>query len=178
MKTLIISYSMTGNNEALAAKLAEALGADRAVIKEVKERKIITTAMDMLLGRAPKIEMDPIAHIGSYDLTVFCGPVWMGQVASPLRGPIKRYRDELGAYAFCSISGGADGPNPKLADELTKRLGKAPVAVVDQHIRTLLPADPPPTRDDTSAYRVTDEDVAKLAGNAAAALRQALAGSH
>jgi hypothetical protein len=62
-------------------------------------------------------------------------------------------------YAFISISGGADGPNPKLAGELEKRAGTEPGALIDLHIADLLPSDPKPTRKITSAYRINSEDI-------------------
>ena len=66
--------------------------------------------------------------------------------------------------AFISISGGALGPNPKLADDLTKRIGKKPVTVIDLHIADLLPSDPKPTRQNTSAYRLNEQDILNLTG--------------
>jgi len=100
----------------------------------------------------------------------------MGQVASPLRAYFKRLKGRLGRYAFVSISGGADGPNPKLGAELSQRLGKEPAAVIDLHIAALLPADPKPTRQDTSSYRLTDEDAIRLTDRVLESLHGALAG--
>jgi hypothetical protein len=86
----------------------------------------------------------------------------MGQVATPFRVCFKQLGD-IRKYAFISISGGADGSNPKLARELEERLGQEPACVIDLHIADLLPADPKPTRKDTMAYRITESDVNHLA---------------
>ena len=161
MKPLVISYSLTGNNEVLAESLTEALGAARGRITESKTRTIGTTALDMLLNRTPKIELE-VPEPQEHAPVLFVGPVWMGHVASPFRGCFTRLGPKLGDYAYVSISGGADGPNPKLADELTKRLGKAPRAVVDLHIADLLPKDPAPRREDTSSYRLSEQDAGEL----------------
>jgi hypothetical protein len=161
MKPLVISYSLTGNNEDLAERLTQALGAARGRITEPKARTMGTTAFDILLNRTPKIELEtpePEEHAP----VLFVGPVWMGHVASPFRGCFQELGARIGDYAYVSISGGADGPNPKLADELTKRLGKAPRAVIDLHIADLLPAEPKPRREDTSSYRLTEQDTGKL----------------
>jgi len=173
MKTTVISYSMTGNNDALAASLATALSANHVKITEPKRRTMVTIGLDMMFNRTPKIEM-PAVEIGSDDLVLFVGPVWMGQIAAPLRACVKQLCPRIGRYAFISISGGADGPNPKLGDELKKRMLKEPVAVIDQHIADLLPQEPKPTRDDTSAYRITEQDAKKLTDTAIAALRKAI----
>ncbi|MBC7097808.1 flavodoxin family protein [Candidatus Bipolaricaulota bacterium] len=172
MKTTVISYSLTGNNAALAAGISSAFQAEHI---ESRGRTIGTIALDMLFNRTPKVK--PIVDkVEDNDFVIFVGPVWMGQVASPLRAYFKRLKGRLGRYAFISISGGADGPNPKLARELSQRLGKEPAAVIDLHIAALLPADPKPTRQDTSSYRLTDEDAIRLTDRVLESLHGALAG--
>ena len=169
MKTNVISYSLTGNNDRLAHSLAEVLGAEHVRITELKERTIKRTAFDMLLNRTPRVEYH--GNLKRHDGTViFVGPVWMGGVASPFRDCFKNLRKPGGPYAFVSISGGADGPNPKLAGELKKRLRREPAAVVDMHIADLLPSEPKPTRDDTGTYQITEEEARALAKRAAASL--------
>jgi len=169
MKKMVVSYSMTGNNDDLAASLAVALGAEHVRITESKPRTMLTIVLDMFLNRTPKISMPP-EKIEAYDGVFFVGPVWMGQIATPFRACFKQARQKIGKYAFISISGGADGPNTKLAGELKKRLGKEPVALIDLHIANLLPPEPKPTRDDTSAYRITESDVDYLTDTIVAAL--------
>jgi hypothetical protein len=94
--------------------------------------------IDILFNRTPAVNLT-VDKMKDYDLVIFIEPVWMGHVATPLRGYFKHLKARLGRYAFVSISGGADGANPKLADELNKRLGKSPVALIDLHIVDLLP---------------------------------------
>jgi flavodoxin len=165
MKKLVISYSMTGNNDGLAKSIAADLGAEHIKITEPKKRTNGKIAMDVILNRTPKIN-ESIDDLDKYGLIIFVGPVWMGQVASPLRMCFKDLKDDIKHYAFISISGGALGPNPKLADDLTKRIGKKSAAVIDLHIADLLPSDPKPTRQDTSAYRLNEQDIQNLTGKA------------
>lgn len=172
MKTMVISYSSTGNNEALAAGLAAELTADHVRITERKNRTMGRTAMDVLLNRTPAISM-PEVEVEAYNLVLFVGPVWMGQVATPFRACFKQLGARLGAYGFVSISGGADGPNPKLAADLTKRLAREPTCLIDLHIADILPPEPEPTRDDTMAYRLTQGDVRQLTKTTMAALHDA-----
>jgi multimeric flavodoxin WrbA len=173
VKAIVISYSLTGNNENLAASLAATLGAEHVRITEPKPRATGKIVLDMVSKRTPKIIM-PVEEIEGYDLVLFVGPVWMGQIASPFRACFKQLCQEIGKYAFVSISGGADGPNPKLANELETRLGKEPVCLIDLHIADLLPSEPKPTRKDTMAYRVTERDVKHLTDTIVATLRKAM----
>lgn len=172
MKVLVVSYSLTGNNEAIAKRVASQLAADHVRITETKERTMGAIAADMMFNRTPRIDQG-LDELEGADLVVIVGPVWMGHVAAPLRACLKRLKGRLGRYAFCSISGGADGPNPKLADDLRKRVGRAPAAVVDLHIADLLPLDPRPTRQETQNYRLSEGDVEVLAGKMVGALREA-----
>lgn len=161
MKIIIISYSLTGNNEALATSIATEIAAEHIKISESKTRNMGTIFLDILFNRTP--EISPIVDkVRDNDLVIFVGPVWMGQVATPFRSYFEHLKGRVGPYAFVSISGGADGNNPKLAEELKKRMGKEPAKLIDQHIADLLPPDPKPKRKDTMAYHLSDNDMKKL----------------
>ena len=174
MKTAVISYSLTGNNEALANSIAAEFAAEHIKITESKPRTMGAIILDLLFNRTPQV--NPIVDkVEANDLVLFVGPVWMGQVATPLRAYFKHLKARLGQYAFISISGGADGANPKLAGELNKRVGKEPAALIDLHIADLLPSDPKPVRKDTSAYRLNDRDVKSLTNTIVKTLRETMA---
>ena len=171
MKVVVISYSLTGNNEALAGSIATELGAEHIRISENKRRKMLSIFLDILFDRTPRVQLqlDRVLHS---DLVVFVGPVWLGHVSTPFRVCFKRLRATKCQYAFVSISGGADGENVKLAGELNKRMGKEPAALIDLHIADLLPAIPKPTRKDTMVYRLTKSDIALLTVKAVKAIRE------
>jgi len=171
MKTTVISYSLTGNNEWLAKSLAGSLGAEHVSITEPGKRSMGTIFLDNLFKRTPKVAV-PAVKPEVHGLVVFVGPVWMGQVASPLRACFREFGPKLGKYTFVSICGGADGPNPKLAAELTKRLGKEPSAIVELHKADFLPPEPKPTRNDTMKYRVSEEQIRQLTDKAVSSLRK------
>ena len=162
MKTLVISYSLTGNNHALASSIANTLAAEHVKVVELKPRTMFTIFMDMLFNRIPQI-MPITAKPADYGLILLVAPVWMGKVASPLRACFKQLKDDTVKYAFVSISGGSAGPNTKLEADLIKRTGRLPAALIDLHITDLLPASPKPTQKDTAAYKVTSTDIQKLA---------------
>jgi flavodoxin len=161
MKTIVISYSLTGNNSDLAKSVAGGFAAEHIKITEPKPRTMGTIVLDMIFKRTPKVQPIPNS-LSNYDLILFFGPVWIGQVATPLRAYLKQLQKNPCPYAFISISGGADGPNLKLEGELQKRAGQKPIAVIDLHIADLLPIEPKPTRKVTSAYRVNSGEIKKL----------------
>lgn len=173
MKTVIVSYSLTGNNEALANSIAEEFEVEHIKISEPKPRAMGSIILDLILNRTPQVQPIP-DRLEKYDLILFFGPIWMGQVATPLRAYLKYLKTNLHKYAFISISGGADGPNPKLAGELKKRVGKEPIALIDLHIADLLPSDPKPVRKDTSAYRINNGDIRKLTNTIVKTLRETI----
>lgn len=171
MKIALVSYSLTGNNARYAEHLARTLSAERLPVRTRKPVTYGTITLDMILNRKPEIDLASDAF-SSYDLVLFVGPVWLGKVAFPFRRCFDMLKKNGRRYAFLSVSGGADGNNPYLTDELKQRAGAAPAFVLDQHIRELLPPEPAPTREQTSAYHVTDADCALFAGRAAEAIRQ------
>jgi hypothetical protein len=173
MKPIVISYSLTGNNQALATSIATELSAEHIKINEPKPRSGGTIFFDILFNRTPKVT-PVLDRMPDNDLIIFVGPVWMGNVATPLRAYFQLLIDKLGQYAFVSISGGASGPNPKLASELKKRTGKEPTALIDLHIADLLPKDPKPTRKDTQSYHLTDRDVKNLTDKVVKTLRESI----
>ncbi len=98
----------------------------------------------------------------------------MGHVASPLRAYFKHFKNRIEKFAFVSISGGADGPNPKLGNDLRKRLGKEPITIIDLHIADLLPSNPKPNREATSTYHLNDRDVKNLTNTVMKTLRKTM----
>ena len=173
MKIVIISYSLTGNNEVLANSIAEEFAVEHIKITEPKPRTMGSIVLDLIFNRTPQVQPIP-GRLENYDLILFFGPIWMGQVATPLRAYLKYLKTNLRRYAFISISGGADGANPKLAGELKKRVGKEPIALIDLHIADLLPSDPKPVRKDTSAYRINNEDIKKLTNTIVKTVRETI----
>jgi hypothetical protein len=129
VKTLIVSYSHTGNNQALAEACAAELKADHFRLEELKDRKITATLLDMAFGRMPRLKSLPPSP-EAYGLVVFMAPIWMFNIASPLRLCFRAMKGTLKKYAFVSLSGGALGANVGLPRELGRRLGKKNLALV------------------------------------------------
>lgn len=172
MNIAIVSYSYTGNNDMLAACVARDLTATHIKIAPQRPMTMGSIIMDMLLSRTPKVQPDP-KQLKSYDLILFYVPVWMGHVASPLRAYLRYLKSSPQAYGFFSISGGADGGNPKLYGELVKRTGAKPVIFLDQHIKDLAVFHSKPTRSDTSAYKISEAEAGRLSAIAVAEVKKA-----
>ncbi len=111
MKILVVSYTFTGNNERLAKSVAQEFTADHLIVAEPKPRTMGVIVMDMIFNRTPKILVQP-NKLADYDLILFFAPIWMGQVASPLRAFLKGLKTNSKKYAFISLSGGAAGGIP------------------------------------------------------------------
>ncbi len=173
MNIAVISYSLTGNNDALAKSIAGKLSARHISVTEAKNRKTGKIIADLLFNRTPKV-LPTAAELGSYDYVLLAGPIWIGEIATPLRAYMKRLKEKPSRYGFVSISGGADGPNTKLESELIKRTGKKPDALIDLHIADLLPPEPKPERKDTSAYKLSGGDVLKLTDTVVATLKKSI----
>lgn len=171
MNITILSYSYTGNNEALAGSVAKELEAKHIKVSVRKPVTMGSIILDMLFSRTPKVQPAPDS-LRNYDLILFFGPVWMGQVASPLRAYLNDLKQNPKPYGFLSISGGADGQNPKLSNELLKRAGKQPVILEDQHIADLLSPNNSITRKETSAYKINEDDVIRLTKVAVERIKQ------
>ena len=167
MNILVISYSFTGNNEVLAKSIAEKISAKHISISEPKTRSIGKIVLDIIFNRTPQVQPF-LEDLNNYDLIFFIGPIWMGQVATPLRAYLRKIKEVNVPYAFISISG---GPNPKIADELEKRVGRNPSAVLDFPISDLLKSKPRPTRKEVSAYRMDSVTINSLSDKALESLR-------
>jgi len=173
MNAIVVSYSMTGNNHALAKSVAEGLNAEHTALTETKKRTMGTTVLDLLFNRTPKVQPSADVLTGR-DAVVLAGPVWIGLAATPLRAYMKKLKKLRCPYAFLSISGGTDSDNPKIPAELRRRVKRDAAAVIDLHIADLLPKEPKPTRDATSAYQLMPNDVKTLTEQALPRLKAAL----
>lgn len=163
MKTIIIYYSHTGNNALLAEKIAKDLGAPLFQLLEAKPRTTARIFFDMLFQRKPKLMGLP-ENIEDADLVLFLGPVWMFHIPSPLRSCFQALKSKVKRYAFVSLSGGALGPNPGLAKELVRCLGKNMAFHLDLTATQFCQVKGNPTTEDTRNFHLKDfpQDLEKL----------------
>jgi flavodoxin len=162
MKTKVISYSFTGNNEALAADFAKEIGAIHLRITEPKKRTMGTILKENLFKKDPKINLSE-DEILENDFAVFFSPFWFGKIASPLRSYFKQIKKKCFKYGFISLCVGFEDHDgtEKFKIELTDMLGREPEFVIIKKIADLLPSEPIPTQKLLNDYRV-NQDHTKL----------------
>ena len=160
MSKCILSYSMTGNNDALAKRIAKATGAQHIAVTE-RKRSVLTIILDVVFGRVPKTQQD-VSMLDGFDEVIFVGPVWMEKAASPLRKYLLYIKERNLPYKFVTISGGSLHKNPKLKDDIVKYGGENLTLLKDMYISDLLGKDEV-TMKETSGYKLTDDDLKAIA---------------
>lgn len=129
-KTLIVYYSLEGNVDFVAKKIAENLGADIFRIETLKEYpkkgllKFFHGGKDVVSGIKPELK-GVLPSLEGYDKIVIGAPVWAAKPAAPLNTFFDKV-DLSGkkCYAFASSAGG----NSKkcleiMASEIAKKDG-------------------------------------------------------
>jgi flavodoxin len=124
MKTFIVYFSVSGQNEKVAKLLQEKCSCDVERIQDGGKRSFLLDCLNAMMGRRVKIE--PLkADIASYDRIFVLSPVWAGNLPAPMRTLLEEYRDVLkGKEVYLvSVSGfGERNKNFKL--KFHKYLGK------------------------------------------------------
>jgi flavodoxin len=107
-KLLIVYYSRTGTTAHVAHQIAEALGADLDVIEDATARDgvlgCVRSALEATLYGLPAVrwQRDP----ADYELVVIGTPVWLGNLASPVRSYLFQQRARLPRVGFFTTSRG------------------------------------------------------------------------
>jgi flavodoxin len=155
MKSLIVYYSFSHNNELLAKSLQQRLGCGILKIETVKKRSAFAIFMDIMFNREPAI-----LSYARLDLNiehfVFVAPIWAGRIASPLRTFLKTEKNSIKHYSFISLCGGAKGQKEKIEKELTRLLSTDPHAVMELWVSNLLN---PEREKSVTRHRVTDAEL-------------------
>jgi flavodoxin len=147
MKTLIVYYSFSGNNEFLAQELQKRLDCDIYKIVELKQRKSLDILLDLIFKRKSKIEKSKF-DLQQYDRLILIAPIWASKIATPLRSFIELEKDNFKEYSFITVCTGPDGQDRKITDELIQLTQKKPKTVMELKINDLLP----PERKDSVKY--------------------------
>ena len=125
MATLIVYYSLEGNTDFVAKKVAEALGYETLRLVPVKKYykggflKFLIGGFDAVKERTPALKPYEF-HAENYARVIFGFPVWAGNVTPPVRTFIKE-NDlsglKIAAFA-CQGGSGADKAFGKLKEAL------------------------------------------------------------
>ncbi len=161
MKTLIVYYSFTHNNELLAKAIQKRLNCDIYRIEETRKRNGLTILFDLVFNRTPKIKAYPY-FLSAYDQCIFIAPIWAGKIASPLKAFLLEEKHHINRYAFITVCGGAPKQKEKLIEGLTKLLEQRPGSVVELWVNDLLQEKQKNTVKYTSGYRIQLNDLDKF----------------
>ena len=136
MKTIIVYYSLEGNTQYAAEKIAGEIGADLLRIQPKKAypnsgfRKFLWGGKSAVMAEKP--ELKPYtSEADRYDVILFGFPVWAGNIAPPVRTFIQGNRPEADRYAAfaCQSGAGAEKAFGKLKDCLGHPLAKTLVLI-------------------------------------------------
>ena len=125
MNTLIVYYSLEGNTEDTAKKIAAHMGADLLCLEPVKAyptgkvSKFGWGGKSVVFSEKPKLK-DYTFDSAAYERIIFGTPVWASNIAPPLRTFISD-NDLTGkhfAVFFCETAGGDDKASVKLREAL------------------------------------------------------------
>ena len=123
MKTLIVYYSLEGNTEYAARKIADGIGADllRLVPKKAYADKGLAKffwgGKSAVMGEKPALEPYS-ADLSAYDRILFGFPVWASNFTPPIwpfvADHLQEIRDKQIAAFACQSGGGAEKALAKL----------------------------------------------------------------
>ena len=100
MKTLVVYYSLEGNTEYAANRIAENLGADTLRLVPVKAypdkgfMKFFVGGRSAVFGQKPALEHYE-TDLSAYDRIIFGFPVWAANFAPPIHTFISENADEI-----------------------------------------------------------------------------------
>ena len=127
MKTAVVYYSMSGNTEQTAEKIARQIGADLIRIEPVKEypskgfKKFLWGGKSAVMGDTPALQ--PYRFDGDYDTIVIGTPLWAGTMAPPIKSFIKENRDKLSGKSISAFICCAGGDAEKAFEKIKAEAG-------------------------------------------------------
>ena len=138
MKALIVYYSMGGNTEYAAKKIAGQTGADLLCLEPEKEypnsgfRKFLWGGKSAVMAEKPKLKPYRF-DAGRYNTVIFGFPVWAGNIAPPIRTFISDNALDADVYAAfaCQGGSGAEKAFRKLLECLGRDIFRATLVLID-----------------------------------------------
>jgi len=134
MKTLIVYYSLTNNNEKLALYLKHKLNCDLFAIQTKKKFNFFDIFAGLIFKKKAHIKEYKIDW-GNYDQIIFASPVWFSKIAFPLKTFLTAEKSNIKNYHFISICVG--GQKEKLIESLKSVLSKEPESVEEISLKLL-----------------------------------------
>ena len=128
MKTAVVYYTMSGNCDYTAKKIADALNADLIRLEPQKAypdsgaRKFFWAGKAAVMGEAPALKPYKF-KAPSYDRVIFGFPVWAANPTPPIRTFIRENEDKLKGKKFAAFACQSGNGAEKALAKLKKMLG-------------------------------------------------------
>ena len=128
MKTLIVYYSLQGNTDYAAQRIAGNIGADTLRLyskKAYKDRgfaKFLSGGPSAIREETPELE-DCEVDLAEYARVIFGFPVWASNIAPPLRTFIAEHKTELQEKELAAFATQGGSGAPKALAKLKDALG-------------------------------------------------------
>ena len=145
MRTAIVYYSMLGNSELTAQKLAEKLGADMIRIEPDKAypdrgaKKFLWGGKSAVMGDMPRLKPYEF-DADKYDVVILGFPVWASRPAPPIKTFVEEFKGrlkgkKLAAFA-CQSGNGAEKAFARLKDQVGIDSFAAELILIDPKTRS------------------------------------------
>ena len=138
MKTLIVYYSLSGNVEFVADRIANACGFDMLKLSPVKKypdhgvKKFLWGGKSAVMAETPELEPYDFAA-ADYDRIILGFPVWASNIAPPIRTFVKDNDlagKQIAAFA-CQSGAGAEKAFAKLKEAIGAEQFEAEMILLD-----------------------------------------------
>jgi len=127
-RTLIVCYSNTGTSRRVADLLSSKFQWPCGEVSESRSRAgttgMLRCVLDSLFGRHPAIRYegpDP----GDFETVILIAPIWLYQMAGPMRSFVRDHSAKLKRVAAVSVMGGQGAANAFA--EIGQILGRPPI---------------------------------------------------
>jgi flavodoxin len=161
METLIVYYSFTQNNAALARIIQQRLDCEMLKVETLRRRSAFSIFLDAAFGRKPAILKHNLP-MANYEHFVFVGPIWLGKIAGPLKTFLSEEKGNIKRYSFISVCGGLTGQKEKIEDELTSIVGSRPQSVCELWVSEIVSEKVTKNAKNVSAYRIRSAELEKF----------------
>ena len=128
MNTLIVYYSLQGNTEYAAKRIAANIGADtlrlysKKAYKDKGFAKFLSGGRSAIKEETPDLE-DYEINLSEYDRVIFGFPVWASNIAPPLRTFIAEHQMQLRQMELAAFATQGGSGAPKALKRLKDALG-------------------------------------------------------
>ncbi len=158
MKTAIVYYSMLGNTEYVAEKLAQNIDADIIRIEPEKAypdkgfKKFFWGGKSAVMGDTPTLNPYRF-EAEKYDRIIFGTPIWAGTFAPPLKTFITDNKELLQSKTIVVFTSSSGGGADKAIDKLKKLIE---VDNVEATLHLIDPKDRPNEENDRKIAKFCD----------------------